>query len=449
MHVTGIVDDSREAFADSLFVAIRGDRVDGHAHVADAVKRSVAGVCTDRLMGDAVQALLRERGIAQLCVPDTLCAFHQIAAAHRRLFAEVPVIAVTGSSGKTSCRAMVEAILEKAYPGHVLATAGNTNNHFGVPRNVLRLRSHHRAAVLELGTNHPGEIASLAAIVQPTVGVITNVGHAHLEYLLTLEGVAREKGALFSALPPDGVAVFPQNCEQVEILRDCAGERRKLTFGASGQEDVMVNYYGLAGDNTFKCSLRWLDAGEERMVTWAVGGRHQASNAAAAAAACTALGIDPDTIAAGLAQTRLPAMRMEICRRNGIAWVNDAYNANPDSVRAAVEWFLEVSNGTSDEQKIVVLGDMLELGNDSRAAHETLLEWVAQRVSDARVVTVGPLMMQAAAGRDVPSFLDAAHAVPYLERRVKKGTWLFLKGSRGMHLESVISAMQKPQKNRR
>ncbi len=445
--VTGIIDDSRACRPGVLFVAIRGEHTDGHAYLGNAVDAGATAVCVRA--GHEITAELRTavaaRNAGILAVPDTLAAFHELARRHRLRFPNVHIVAVTGSNGKTSVKEMIAAILEQHWPGAVLKTRGNTNNHFGVPRNLLRLEPRHRAAVIELGSNHPGEIAALTRLVLPRTGVISSIGPAHLEFFGDLEGVAREKGALFAGLPPDGCAVFPLDAPCAAILERLAGARWKRTFalrsGPDFRVDVGARYVGLLPDETrFGVELAWGTPRRVHRFDWALCGAHQAANAAAATAVADALGVPPAQVLDGLRNCRLPAMRMEVSEIAGTHWVNDAYNGNTESLQAGLEGFLELAGAAASGTRWLVLGDMLELGAAvEAAAHRAALDRVLRRCGDCRILAVGPRMSAAASGRrTVRAFPNAVAAREYLLPRLEPGAWVFLKGSRAMHLEEVL-----------
>jgi UDP-N-acetylmuramoyl-tripeptide--D-alanyl-D-alanine ligase len=347
------------------------------------------------------------------------------------------VVGITGSCGKTSTKEMLAAVLERRYPGAVLKTEGNTNNHFGVPRNLLRLAGGHRAAVIEMGTNHPGEIGALARLVQPDIGVVSNLGAAHLEFFGDLAGVAAEKGELLALTTATGLAVYHGDAPHADILRAKAGARRTISFGAGLANDVIVTYRGLRGAaSTF--TLTWRREGVSVNVEWALGGAHQALNAGAAAAVGYALGLAPAEIAVGLRRVVLPAMRTEQRTVNRVHWVNDAYNANPDSMRAGLSCFLELSAAAPPEARLLVLGDMLEQGVNGPAAHADLLDWVIPRARGAEIVVVGSLMTAAATNRGLRAFADSTAAADYVRGRLLPDLWVFVKGSRGLRLERLL-----------
>ena len=338
---------------------------------------------------------------------------------------------------------MIAAVLEAGFPGAVLKTEGNTNNHFGVPRNLFRLGPHHRAAVIEMGTNHPGEIAALVRLAMPRVGVVCNVGHAHLEYLGDLAGVAREKGSLFSGLcAADGqapTAIYPAGAPHAEILRDLAGGARAFTVGTGEGTGIRVAYLGATGGGLYGVRLTWAATGETRDIRWSLGGAHQALNAGCAAAVGTALGLPPDAIAAGLAACVLPGMRMDVREHDGVTWVNDAYNSNPDSARAGVTWFREITAKADPAACVLVLGDMRELGPaHAPQAHAALLRFALEQCPGSRILPVGEQMQAAAAGCGLRAYPDAVAAKADLHAMLAPGAWVLLKGSRGIQLEKLL-----------
>ena len=432
-----VCDDTRQLFPGALFVAIRGEAVDGHDFLDPAVTTGAGAVCIQRELSAALVTELRVSGVPRLLVADTLAAYQELALAHRLRYPQLPVVAITGSCGKTSTKEMIAAVLNAQFPGAVLKTEGNTNNHFGVPRNLLRLNLSHRAAILELGSNHPGEIAGLVRLVRPRIGVVSNIGHAHLEFFRNLAGVAAEKGSLFAGVDPDGIAIYPSEAEHADILRQQAGSRRLLSFGAGPAADVRVQYHGASADG-YVLTLTWRASGETRTFTWGLGGEHQALNAAAAAAVGQALGIAPDTIVAGLHGVLLPGMRMQVTVHAGVHWVNDAYNSNPDSARASLAWFREITAAADPARCFVVLGDMRELGELTTAAHLALLKHARALFPHSPILPVGAHMTAAAADCGVRAVPDAAAAKHDLENQVRSGDWVLLKASRGIRLETVL-----------
>ncbi|MBR6471119.1 MAG: UDP-N-acetylmuramoyl-tripeptide--D-alanyl-D-alanine ligase [Victivallales bacterium] len=430
-------DDSRKLSDGMLFLAIKGELTDGHKYLANAVAAGASAVLVEDRPSDEFLTELHGRGVPCLQCASSLAAYQQLALWHRRQFPSVKVLAITGSCGKTSTKEMCAAILEQHWPGGVLKTIGSTNNHFGVPRNLLRIDDATRVAVIEMGTNHPGEIANLVSLAPPDVGVVCNIGHAHLEFFHDLEGVAREKGDLLAGTLPEGIAVYPLEAVGVQTLREKAGARKQMTFGESVQAAVSYQYLGYQ-DGKFHLRLEWRDSGESREVAWNLGGVHMAANAACAAAAATALGCTPDEVASGLTVCQLPGQRLEITEVAGVHWVNDAFNANPDSMKAALDWFAEVV--PADAPAVLVLGDMLELGAGSQVSHIEALHFARRKCPRAQLWTVGPLMRAAAAEVDaaIQSVANADEMAAQLPALAQPGTWILLKSSHGIGLAKLV-----------
>lgn len=431
--------DSRQVRKDGVFVALRGEARDGHAFVAEAVRRGGGCLVVDRgVRGPARVSVVRVR--------DTLRALGDLAHFHRRKVAP-RVLAVTGSNGKTTTKEMIFAILQRArmedrpLRGKVLKTEGNYNNLVGLPLTLLRLRGNERAAVVELGTNRPGEIRRLTAIADPDLALITSVAPAHLSGLGNLAGVAREKGALFRGMSPRGTAVV--NLDDVRVARQGRGFRgRVVTYGAGGfvrGEEPET----LAGGR-----LRFrLRVGRVRQpVRLRLCGAHNVGNAVGAAAMAHAFGADTAAIRKGLEAVRPAPMRMQVERRGGVGVINDAYNANPASMEAALA-ALQAVPGRG--RKIAVLGDMLELGADEAACHRRLGEAAAGRGLDG-LYLLGRFARdtrQGALGSGMRRSLvrvAASHEKLGAELRgaLRKGDWVLVKGSRGAAMERVLAALE-------
>lgn len=475
--ITAVTDTTADLPRGALFVAIRGETKDGHSFLRQAAETGAGAVCVDdRELDAGTLAALRAAAVPRLQVTDTLRAFQELARAHRLRFPQLTVVAITGSCGKTSTKEMIAAVLEAKWPGAVLKTEGNTNNHFGVPRNLLRLTPEHEGAVLELGSNHPGEIAGLVRLVEPQVAVVSNIGRAHLKYFIDEAGVAREKGSIFSRLPPYGTAIYPAAAKHVEILRELAAGRRQVTFtGAAVAADIRVEYLGVCrtlpsakqpvenGQNPCRnaesdrllgprdagheIKLSWPASGAAVVFTWNIGGEHQASNAGAAAAVGTVLGVPAERIGAALAACRLPDMRMEVREIAGVHWVNDAYNSNPDSAAASVAWFGELTADVPRDNCVLVLGDMREQNaTEEQGLHLELLEQARRSFPGAAIVPVGELMTAAAmALGGFQAFADSAGARAHVHGLLKPGAWILLKGSHGLHLETLLPGTAAPQ----
>lgn len=319
-EAVAVYTDTRVAGEGRLFLALPGEKFDAHDYLAQAVAAGAGGLCIRR---DRAEKLPEPCPVPVLEVDDTLAAYQKIANFHRRRFPELKLVAVTGSVGKTSVKEIVRAILTAASsPEAVLYTEGNTNNQIGVPQNLLRLNSRHRYAVIEMGTNHHGEIEPLSRMAEPLASLVNSIAPCHLEFLGSLEGVAREKSHIFCGLPESGAAVIPADGPAVEVLETAAESYRVFRFGEDVSRcDVAARYLGgtLEGSR-FELSFR---TGERFTLEWALTGRHQARNAAAAAALAVAIGIPPETIAAGVVHARAagnafqsdPARRRHLCER--------------------------------------------------------------------------------------------------------------------------------------
>ncbi|MBT7163727.1 MAG: UDP-N-acetylmuramoyl-tripeptide--D-alanyl-D-alanine ligase [Victivallales bacterium] len=441
--ICGVQDDSRQIAGGELFVAVRGELADGYRYAAKALRAGAAAICLDREPDEDILAALDETKAACLLVPDALIAFQELARAHRRRLPHLLVVAITGSCGKTSTKEMIAAVLNGKWPGLVHKTAGNFNNHFGVPRTLLELTGEHRAAVIELGSNHPGEIASLVRLAQPEIGVVSNIGSAHLEFFHDLAGVAEEKSDIFAGIAATGVCILPAEAAHIGTLRSKAAPRQTLSFGTTDAADIQARYQGLVGED-YVVELARPQTSEQAILRWPIGGAHQALNAAAAASVGLAAGLRFADSVAALATCQLPGMRMKVVEIDGVRWVNDAYNANPTSMRAGLDWFHDLLDPTLDAAHILVLGDMLELGPDAATAHVDLLRWAKERFPQARILTVGPLMTDAAGTCDLPSAANAEDAAKLVRAWATPGALVFLKGSRGIALEHCLPRASDP-----
>ncbi len=436
-----VSDDSRKLPKGALFVAIAGELTDGHKYLSKAVEGGVLGVVVQEKPSAEVLARMSEAGCACRQVADSLVAYQQLARWHRECYPGVKVVGVTGSCGKTSTKEMIASILEERFPGGVLKTVGSTNNHFGVPRNLFRIDDATRVAIVEMGTNHPGEIASLAALAPAQIGVVCNIGRAHLEFFHDLRGVAKEKSAILSAVTPGGVAIYPGEAEGAEILRTAAkNAARVLRFGDSSQDDLQYQYLGYE-QGKFRLRLRWKDSGEERVFLWNLGGEHMAANAACAALAATAAGCTPDQVVEGLRKCVLPGERLRLVERDGVCWVNDAFNANPTSMKAALDWFAEVA--PQNAPQLLVLGDMRELGAGSEESHREALSYALAKCPKAGILAVGEEMKKALSVLPDTARCrwakDAAEAKDLLGAPAV-GTWILLKSSHGVGLAALAPA---------
>ncbi len=418
--------DSRADVAGSLYVALRGERFDGHDFTDQALAAGAVACLVDAQYPARAPALR---------VPDTRRALGELARGWRRRF-RLPLIAVTGSNGKTTVKEMLAAILVQAVgEPAALATRGNFNNEIGVPLTVFRLRAGHRLAVLELGMNRPGEIAWLARIAQPTIALVNNAQREHQEFLDGVAATARENGMSIASLPTDGIAVFPGDDESAPIWASLAGTRARLTFGLSdepGRFDVQA-----AGDSQpagFTIQLRE----QSFPVSLAIDGQHNVRNALAATACALAAGVLPAQIAQGLARFTPAAGRMRrVAAAPGVTLIDDTYNANPDSVRAAI-----AALAAHPGPRILILGDMAELGAQGPAWHAEVGEF-ARRSGIDRMLALGPLCREAvgAFGAGAEHVDSMATLIEAATAAAAPGTTVLVKGSRAMAMEAVIATL--------
>ena len=425
VRVNGVSTDTRAIGEGQLFVALRGERFDAHDFLADAGARAGA-----LLVADASRV---PEGVPAVIVDDTRLALGRLAAAWRASFT-LPVIAVTGSNGKTTTKEMIAAILHAAYGDAVLATRGNLNNDIGLPLTLLGLDASHRAAVIEMGMNHPGEIAYLAGLGAPSVALVTNAQRAHLEGMGDLDEVAREKGSLFGGLPAGGVAVINADDAYAESWRGMADGHRVRTFAIDGAADVRgtVHQHGL--------ELRLdIQAPEgQASIVMQVPGRHNAGNATAAAAACLAAGVPMAAVVAGLAG--FSGVKGRLQRRAGKAGVvilDDTYNANPDSVRAGID-VLAATIG----RKLLVLGDMGEIGEASAQYHDEIGGYAKSQGID-RLYALGEASKAAVRnfGEGARHFCNIEKLIAAVDKDLEPETTVLVKGSRFMKMERVADAL--------
>ncbi|AGU48088.1 UDP-N-acetylmuramoyl-tripeptide--D-alanyl-D-alanine ligase MurF [Variovorax paradoxus B4] len=434
--------DTRTLAAGDLFVALKGERFDANEFLADAKARGAVAAIA--------HGGLEAAGLAGLEVSDSLAALGALAAGWRAQF-DLPLIAVTGSNGKTTVTQMIAAVLVAFRGDRALATAGNFNNEIGVPLTLLRLRAKHQHAVVELGMNHPGEIARLAAIARPTIALVNNAQREHLEFMATVEAVALENGAVFSFVPEGGTAVFPYGDEFTPLWNDMARDgatRRSMTFGE--HEDADISLLGAewqqgAWQVRIRTPLGDFDAQLH------IAGRHNVVNALAATACALAAGIPPEVIARGLTafvpvKGRSKASEVVLPGGHSLTLVDDSYNANPDSVRAAIDVLAALPG-----PRLLVLGDMGEVGDRAPEFHAEVGDWARQRGIEA-VYALGAETAHSIAafnggdsGRHFPDIEALGAAV--LARLPQVGSVL-VKGSRFMKMERVVQAIEQSQQQK-
>lgn len=423
---TGVATDTRKLVPGQLFVALSGPHFDGHDFAGEALEQGAAGV---------VVAAGRCGGLEpRVEVADPLAALGSFAADWRARH-QLDVLAVTGSNGKTTVRAMLGRILEAYSPGKVVTTRGNFNNAIGLPLCLLEIRPEHRYGVFELGANHHGEIDALARLARPEVGVITNAAAAHLEGFGSLDGVARAKGELLENLAEDGTAVLNADDPRVAIWRDLAGHRRRIEFGMESGEVRPVGHPEL-GESTTRAELQTPVGSVE--IELALPGRHNLMNALAAAAAAAAVDVSPEAIRRGLeAMQPEPGRLQPMAARNGARLIHDSYNANPASLEAGLEWL----SGQSGERWLV-LGDMAELGVEGPRAHARAGEQ-ARASGVTRLFTLGSLAAEAA--ETFGSGAEHCQRLERLQELLRTGlgpeVTVLVKGSRRMGLDRLVEAL--------
>lgn len=430
--LTGVSTDTRAAAGGQLFIALRGERFDAHDFLAQAVANGAAAV----LVADEGKL---PAGISAVLVADTRLALGRLAAAWRAAF-KLPVIAVTGSNGKTTTKEMIASILQAHFGDDVLATRGNFNNDIGLPLTLLGLNATHRAAVIEMGMNHPGEIAYLAPIGAPDVALVTNAQRAHLEGMGDMDEVAREKGSIFGGLPAGGIAVINADDNYADCWRAMAAPHVVRSFGIDRAADVQgkVRQHGLETDLE-------LSAPEgSATIRLRIPGRHNARNAVAAAAACLAAGLPLAAVAAGLhAFAGVKGRLQRRAGKRGAEILDDTYNANPDSVRAGID-VLAATVG----RKLLVLGDMGEIGEASGQYHDEIGGYAKSQGVD-RLFALGDAAQQAVRnfGEGARHYCNIDKLIAAVDKDLGPETTVLVKGSRFMKMERVVDALVAEEKN--
>jgi UDP-N-acetylmuramoyl-tripeptide--D-alanyl-D-alanine ligase len=434
----GISTDTRTLRTGNLFIALPGKNFDGHDCLTAAAEKGAAGLLIRMDRGGKLDA--GTKGLPVIVVPDTLLALGDIACAWRRKFS-LPVVAITGSSGKTTTKEMLFAVASRTRK--VIATEGNLNNLIGLPQTLLNIRKEHELAVVEMGTNSPGEIARLAAIARPDIGLITNIGPAHLEGLGSIKAIREEKGALFQIMDGRGTAIINRDDDEVGILAArWRGDR--ITFGLKPGADITAQRVETAGPEGVRFNL--VIDGIGVPVNLAAPGEHHILDALAAGASAWALGLDREAIAAGLSTFCPVPGRMEIRRLgNGAFLILDTYNANPASMREALKTLQDLRGGG---RATVILGDMLELGTLAHELHEGVGELLVKTGVD-RVFLKGALSRSTAEGamkkgfpeEGIVFFDDPAKVLATLLSFLEKEDWILIKGSRMMKMEAVAESI--------
>jgi len=431
--IEGVSIDTREDCQGRLFVALKGSLADGHDYLEAAVAKGAAALLVSS--GRKAESARIAGTIPVFDVGDTLAGLQALAAAYR-LLVNPRVIAVTGSSGKTGTKDLIAAIVAKRFSVH--ATPGNLNNHIGLPLTILGMDGSESICVTEMGANHRKEIKTLAGIAKPDIGVVTNVGPAHLEHFGSLRGVAAAKAELLEALPGEGTAVLPADDEFIDFLLERT-KARAVTFGFSERADRRIVNLERRESGGYRFRVGDIDIEVARY------GKHHVLNAAAAAIVGSIVGVPPEEIASAVLEAPVHSGRGVLIDLDGILFFDESYNSNPASLRAAVEAFMEIP---ARGKRWLVLGDMLELGVSSGDLHREAGVFCGRAKVDG-IFTIGAetveLNRAAAEQRKSPEhithFLDAAKLAAYLNELLGPGDAVLVKGSRGMHMEKIIESI--------
>ena len=429
--------DSRHAQRGDLFVAVPGERFDGHTFLAEVGQKGVAAVLIERAKLSQSANLPPDVGV--IAVENTRAALGRLAARYRADF-DLPVIAVGGSNGKTTTKELIASVLRQMGPA--LWSEASFNNDIGVPLTLLKLERTHHAAVLEAGTNHPGELAPLVRMIQPRFGVLTNIGREHLEFFGSVEGVAQEEGALAELLPASGKLFLSGDSEWTPaISRRSQAPLVTVGFGERNDWRARRVWSGETGAGFEVAAPVPEFSGEYQLRLL---GRHQVSNALLALAAGKELGATPEQARRGLVECAPPKMRLEVWEAHGVRVLDDAYNANADSMLAALQ---TLADYPCRGRRVVVLGDMAELGGHTAAAHREVGRRAAELGLDA-LVAVGQWARETAqsardAGlREVHEFANVAETAPVLKSLVHPGDVVLLKASRATGFERLGDALR-------
>jgi len=432
--ISGVSTDSRTAEAGDLFFALKGGTFDGHAFVGEAFGKGAVAAVVEASVG-----IPSPGNVPVLIVENTTVALAELAR-HYRLKFSIPVLAVGGSNGKTTTKEMIARVLSTEY--NVLSTEGNLNNHIGVPHTLFRLQKNHEIAVVEIGTNHPGEIGYLSELLEPTHGVITNIGREHLEFFHSLDGVADEEGALFERLRRTKKGTAFVSADDERVVEKSRGIKNRITFGLKTKRvDVRGRVLGLNESGCARVSVGNKKMKKAIEIQLAIPGEHNAENALAAAAVGLAFKVRPKHIRKALETFHPASKRMEVLNLGGVIVFNDTYNANPDSTIAALR---TLAAATVSGKRIAVLADMRELGELAVTEHERVGAEVAL-LGIEYLLTYGELArkIHEAAGLPLGIHYEQKNILAeYLAELIAPGDAVLVKGSRGMKMEDVVTFLE-------
>lgn len=427
-QLAGISTDSRSVGADELFVAIRGEKFDGHDFVDIALKQGAVAALVDETF-ESNQ--IPDKSL--IIVEDTLKAFQDIARYYRKKMAPT-VVALTGSAGKTTCKELMYAVLSQKYNVH--KNVKSFNNHIGVPATLLELQPEHEILVAELGTSNFGEISNLSYLVEPNIGVLLNIGYAHVEFLKSLDGVADAKMEIFDHAAENSVAIY--NGDDTTLAKRTFPSPVTKTFGLSATCDIVATNLSCDTNGCYHFKVKNQD------FKLSIPGRHTIYNALAAIAVGLHFDVPMDAISRAISSVNFVEHRMTVVPTENNVIIDDAYNANPGSCKAALETMADISSGNG--RRIAVLGDMLELGEFSQAEHEKLAS-VAKETKTNALFLYGEFMTYTAQkaqdlGFDVVQHFDShSDLIEHLQKYINKNDVILVKGSRSMHMEHVVNAL--------
>jgi UDP-N-acetylmuramoyl-tripeptide--D-alanyl-D-alanine ligase len=432
ISVSKVSTDSRTIKAGELFVALRGENFNGHKFVGEVAQKGAAGVIVDLAWQGKIPDVF-----AVLRAEDTLCAYQNLAANYRKSL-KLKVIAITGSNGKTSTKDFAASVLARKF--RVTKTEGNFNNHVGLPRTILKATSEDEVAVWEIGMNHPGEIAALAKIAAPDVAIITNIGIAHIEFMGSREAIAKEKSALAQAVPAEGTVIL--NADDTFSQKIAARTRAKFIFAGTTSGTVRATEIRQSAEGS---EFTILEGAHRCRAQLPVPGLHMVQNAMLAVAAGRVFGLSIEECAAGLVSTPLTKARLQIKQIHGVQFIDDSYNAIPDSMKAALRTLIELD---SEGKRIAVLGKMLELGAESDRGHREVGEAAATLGVDY-LIAIGDDTI-AVGARDAglenaTTAKDTGEAAEMLSDIVSPGDLVLIKGSRSARTEVVLEEFSKLQ----
>ncbi len=435
-RITGVSTDSRAVKKNDLFFALKGEKFDAHDFIDDVVRNGAAAIIVHHEWAVKHDLYFRTFPCAFIIVPDTTIALGELARVYRRKF-DIPVLAIGGSNGKTTTKEMVTTVLKAKYD--VLHTEGNLNNHIGVPQTLFRLTNQHDVAVIELGTNHFGELKYLCEIAEPTHGLITNIGKEHLEFFGDENGVAKEEKELFRYLEENGGFAFI-NGDDKNLEDEQQSTKKSISYGTKSKSDVRAKKIEMNELGQSRFTVEWQRKDIAFAVKLSVPGMHNVTNALAACAVGLKLKVKSKKIADVLRKFSSASKRMEVLSHNGIIILNDTYNSNPDSVIAALKTLKLFANSG---KKIVVLGDMRELGDASKREH-TNIGVVASEMKFDGLFTFGPFSKytcEAFGHASAKHFESKDELSAELKKLLRSGDVALIKGSRSMKMEEVVQQL--------